>query len=139
MTDTTEADDLAAECDAFVAAECENFREFLKDPRRKDGFERATRVLFYLERALPNAASPNDVRQIGYTIQMNNEQRLRIVGVDLRNPVDASKLATAADILAYIDLCQTELQAAERVLKESDPDEFRKLKDEQGKRYLTGP
>jgi len=141
VTDATEAGALAAECDVYVAEQFEKFAEYLKDPRRQEGFEETSRALFYLKHWLPRATTPKEAKEVAFNIQTNNEQRLRVMGVDLRAAVNASKLITAAAILEYVKACQSELQLAEENLRENYPDEYAKLREAQAtkKQPISSP
>ena len=116
------------ERDAYVQSELERFKNRVTDDdRRHAAFVVNAEARFYQRKMLAKAVDSRVVSDLTYKLQMNNEQFARIVQLDIKSAVDASRLHTAAAILDYMGQCREVLESAENRLRVEAPEEFQRL------------
>ena len=120
-------------CDAYVQAQVDEYRDHLQnDARRQAAFVLNATARFHQLRGLRKAEDPRVISDLTYKLQMNAEQFARVTQLDIKTPVDASRLTTAVDIIAYITQCLENAKVAEKRLQKHDPEEFKKLMNQMG-------
>jgi hypothetical protein len=122
-----------------VSKEVEGWLKFLgDDPRRRYFLEQNTKVRRMLVALLEGQQVDRNTilaaQKLGDVLGRNLDQWAQAVGLNLKTTLDASNLATAADILSFMDVNRKIVQKAEEQLEKKDPAEYAKLTTEYERR-----